>query len=163
MLDQGIPVATVRGWCSPQANGTTPLLAPGPAIRLRARLGRLELDRALAAGADPSASPLLAARAAQLVRRRTRQRLADGLEHIALTVDARRGRFRTPPLRGAVRANRAELMELAATLRRARLVYARGMALLELILIDGTGPAYTDPAGEGLARRLALVADALTR
>jgi hypothetical protein len=55
-----------------------------------------------------------------------------------------------------VLANRTELMELAATLRQGGLLYARGIAILELVLIDGTGPAYTDARGEGLARQLEL-------
>ena len=60
-----------------------------------------------------------------------------------------------------VPAHRGSLLELAGLLRRPELLYARGIALLELILIDGTGPAYTDPSGEGLALQLQLAADAL--
>ncbi len=58
-------------------------------------------------------------------------------------------------------ANRAELMRLAHTLRRGGLLYARGVAILELVLIDGTGPAYTDARGEGLARQLELAGASL--
>ena len=32
-----------------------------------------------------------------------------------------------------------------------------------IILADGTGPAYTDPTGEGLARELALAVQGPTR
>ncbi|MFZ0088751.1 MAG: hypothetical protein WAL63_04540, partial [Solirubrobacteraceae bacterium] len=112
-------------------------------------------------GADPSASPLLAARAAQLVRPTTRSRLAGALERIALSVDAPRGRVRVLPLRTAVRPNCQAMLELAGRLRGNGLVYARGVAVLELVLTDGTGPAYTDPRGEGLARQLQLAAEHL--
>ena len=137
------------------------LLCPGMMTRTAARLRRLELDRALADGADPAGSSLLAARAAQLATPATRYRIAAGLDNIALMADAERGRLRTPPHRGAIRAHRAEMLRLAAILRGSGLLYARGIALLELVLIDGTGPAYTDPRGEGLARQLALAAASL--
>jgi hypothetical protein len=44
----------------------------------------------------------------------------------------------------------------------AAIYYARGIAMLELVLADGTGPAYTDPTGEGPQRRLAPAAPGLT-
>lgn len=68
---------------------TAQLFEPRLLVRLRARACRLTLDRALAAGADPSASPLLAARAAQLVNPSVRQRIAGHLEQFAFTVDGR--------------------------------------------------------------------------
>ena len=40
--------------------------------------------------------------------------------------------------------------------------YAQGIALLELVLCDGTGPAYTDPSGAGLEHQLALAAKVLS-
>lgn len=132
------------------------LFAPSWFDRLRARTRRLALDQALADGADPASSPLLAARAAQLVSRAARDRLAAGLERVALTADAPSGLLRAVPRRSAVAANRTRLVELAAALRRGGPLYARGIAILELVLIDGTGPAYTDARGEGLARQLEL-------
>ncbi len=45
---------------------------------------------------------------------------------MALTVDSQRGRWGILPARDAVRANRAELMELGSTLRHAGLLYAQG-------------------------------------
>ena len=90
-------------------------------VRLRARARRLKLDRALAAGADPSDSPLLAARAAQLVDPSTRQRIAACLEQFAFTADRPPSRVKTLPLRDAVRPNQQALLELARTLRREQL------------------------------------------
>lgn len=141
-----------RPWLEcPQA-----LFEPTLSARLRARSRRLELDHALAEGADPSSSPVLSARAAQLVSRSNRRRLAEALERFALTAEASQGLFRAMPRRQSIAANRGELMRLAHTLRSGGLLYARGIAILELVLIDGTGPAYTDARGEGLARQLEL-------
>ena len=78
------------------------------------------------------------------------------------TADRPRSRVQTLPLRGAVRPNQEALLELARTLRHPQLYYARAIAMLEMILADGTGPAYTDPTGEGPARQLAPVVQGLT-
>jgi hypothetical protein len=162
MLDQSTSTASVGGIRDPALEHSASVLSPNPAIRVIARLRRWELDHALADGADVAARPLLAVRAAQLVSRASRYRIADALERVALMTDADRGWLRTPPRREAVRANRDELLRLAATLRHDELLYARGVARLELVLIDGNGPAYTDPHGERLARQLQLAADALS-
>jgi len=141
---------------------TARLFEPSLGVRLRAQSRRLGLDRALAAGADPSASPLLAARAAQLVDPDTRQRIAASLERFASTMSLPRGRVRTLPLPGAVLRNQDALIELARMLRGDGVSYAQGIALLELVLCDGTGPAYTDPSGAGLEHQLALAAKVLS-
>src|ERR1700744_5085859 len=75
------------------------LFEPRLITRLRARSRRLELDHALAGGADPSPSRLLAARAAQLVASANRYRLARALERLALTADGRPSLFHTVPRR----------------------------------------------------------------
>jgi hypothetical protein len=136
--------------CRARSERTAELFEPRLVVRLRARTRRLKLDRALAAGADPSASPLLAARAAQLVDPSMRQRIAACLEQFALTADRPPSRVKTLPLRGAVRPNQEALLELARTLRHGQLQYARGIAMLELILADG------------LAHQLALAVQGLT-
>ena len=151
-----------RSICRGRSERAAELFEPRLVVRLRARARRLKLDRALAAGADPSASPLLAARAAQLVDPGTRQRIAVCLEQFASTAERPRGRVQTLPLRGAVRPNQETLLKLARTLRHDQLHYARGIAMLELILAAGTGPAYTDPTGDGLAHQLALAVHRLT-
>ena len=161
MVGHNVQTADPYQLRSPWLGHAGTVFAPSALTRLRARRRRLELDRALAEGADPASSPLLAARAAQLVRPASRYRLAAALEHLALTADAPVRLFRASPRRGAVLANRAELMELATTLRRGGLLYARGIAILELVLIDGSGPAYRDARGEGLARQLQLAGSGL--
>lgn len=156
MLGESVQSANTFPLRGPRLGRTGTVFDPSLATRLRARTRRMELDRALAEGADPASSPLLAARAAQLVGRANRYRLAAALEHLALTAEAPLRLWRAAPRRDAVAANRRELMELASTLRRGGLLYARGIAILELVLIDGSGPAYTDARGEGLARQLQL-------
>jgi hypothetical protein len=162
MLDQTAATAGVRGRRNPPSEPADSPLSPSLAIRVLARIRRWELDHALGDGADPAATPLLTARAAQLVSRGGRHRIAAALERMALMVDAERGPLRTLPSRDAVQANRAEILRLAATLRQGGRLNVRGIAVLELILIDGTGPAYTDPRGEGLGRQLRLAADSLS-
>ncbi|MGO9958423.1 MAG: hypothetical protein ACLP50_21060 [Solirubrobacteraceae bacterium] len=135
---------------------STGLLAPGRATRLLARLRRIELDRALAAGADPDSSRQIAARAAQLTSPGARAWIADGLERLAGAADAPAGRARVLPSRVAVRANRAALLELADVLRGGAPLYARGVAMLASVITDGTGAAYTDARGEALTRQLEL-------
>lgn len=134
----------------------TRLLRPSAAVRVAARLGRGTLDRALTYGADPAASPLIAARTAQLGSRSSRARIADGLERLAQSADNPRGRVRILPSRDAVLGNRSELLELAAMLRRDRPLYARGVAMLNVILTDATGPAYTDRSGAALTHQLQI-------
>lgn len=161
MLGQSVQTANTFPVRRPRLGRAGTVWAPSLMTRLGARTRRLDLDRALAKGADPASSPLLAARAAQLVGRANRYRLAAALEHLALTADAPPRLWRTAPRRGAVEANWRQLMDLATTLRQGGLLYARGIAILELVLIDGSGPAYSDARGEGLARQLQLAGAAL--
>jgi hypothetical protein len=161
MLGHGIGSDNTLQIRNPWLECTDRLLQPTLIARVLARGRRFGLDRALAAGADPTSSPLLAARAAQLVRPVTRHRLASALERLALAAEGPSSRFNVIPRRQAMDTNRVALLDLASTLRKGGLLYARGIAMLELVLIDGTGPAYTDPRGEGLARQLELAGASL--
>ena len=122
---------------------------------LGAWVRRRAADAALSDGRDPGCSAVLAARARQLTSRRSRQRTALALERLALTARRRPSRTWVAPSPTAVAANREALLELAAVLRACRPVYAGGVATLELVLRDGSGPVYTDRRGEGLAAELA--------
>ena len=161
MLSHGVGSGNTYSVARPWLNCTQALFEPTLLTRLRARLGRLALDHALAEGADPSSSPLLAARAAQLVSPTARRRLAAALERLVLAGDRPAAQWGAVPRRQAMDTNRQRLLDLAATLRRGGLLYARGIAILELVLIDGTGPAYSDARGEGLARQLELAGASL--
>jgi hypothetical protein len=162
MLAQSPDTITVESFPGSPLQRATRLLTPSTAARIAARLRRGTLDRGLRDGAEPDASPLIAARAAQLSATSTRARIADGLERLAQSADNPRSRARILPSRAAMLANRSELLEIADILRRDRPLYARGVAMLELILTDGAGPAYTDRRGEVLAGQLEIARASLT-
>jgi hypothetical protein len=128
---------------------------PGWLSRVGARIRSRSLDSELVAGADPAASPQLAARAARLTARSTRLRLAGALERLALS-DSERSRTspHVLPFTTAIRANAGELNELGGVLRGTAPVYARGVAMLRLLITDGTGPVYSDRDGRVLADQL---------
>jgi hypothetical protein len=130
------------------------LFCPGVLARAIAHVRGTTLDRKLAAGADPAGSPILAARIAQLTATSRRARIAEGIERITRSPDRSHRRFEVVPSHAAVGVNRERLLELAAWLRRDRPLYARGIAALRLLLVDGTGPVYTDPCGDALRREL---------
>jgi hypothetical protein len=111
------------------------------------------LDRALAAGVDPLTSPALAARAELLLTRRLREAVASSIYQTLkdASVGVPPNSVRVPPARDAVRRNRRELLELAAELRQATDVSARGVAATCLLLGDGSGPLYYE-AEYGLLR-----------
>ncbi len=119
------------------------LLGPTRAMQLAATIRGGALDQALARGADPAASPLLAARASALGSRRVRDGIADGLERLESAARGPRRRWWALEARDAVLANGGELLELARVLRSREPVYARGTAMLHGLLTDGTGPAYS--------------------
>jgi hypothetical protein len=131
-----------------------PTRAPdGPSLMLRARVWRkrLELDAALAGGAEPARSEELELRAKQLVDRKTRNRLASAITRLVRIADGYRAPITTPdpPFRPKqVQDNRSLLVELAERLRGTRSVPLRGMALTSLLLNEGRGPLTTqsDPA-----------------
>jgi hypothetical protein len=162
MLTQSADTVTVESFPGSPLQRATRLLRPSAAVRIAARLRRGALDRGLGDGAEPDASVLTAARAAQLSSASARTRIADGLERLARSAERPRSRARILPSRAAMLANRSALLEIADTLRRDRPLYARGVAMLELILTDGAGPAYTDRRGEVLAGQLEIARARLT-
>ncbi len=128
-------------------------LSPRLRARIAARIHATALDRALAGGVDPAASPALAARAARLTSRRERVALADGLERLLRSAQGRRRRWWALDHHATVLENSSELATLASLRRSERPAYARGIAILNLLLTDGTGPAYRGRAAD-LAQRL---------
>ena len=129
-------------------------LDPGLTARLAARLKGHALDRALIAGADPAATPQLAARAAMLTSASMRREVARGLDRLALGEREALRRWQVRPFRRTSTANAPELRALAARLRGPGPLYARGIAILARLLTEGTGPAYSDRRGDLLAQRL---------
>ena len=119
------------------------------------RAGRL--DRELAAGTSPEASAVLAARAARLTSTEFRRDLAASLRRMlvaagqpARAVAAQRpGLGGARPLRVPVRTPRISqtaprLAELASRLLEPGPVPVRGVAMVTLLLTDGTGPLYRE-------------------
>jgi hypothetical protein len=120
----------------------------GPGLMLRVRVWRkkLDLDAALAGGADPVKSEELELRAKQLVDRKTRERMATAITRLIGVADGRRAAMVTPQspfTPSQVRANRALLLQLAERLRDTGSVALRGMALTSLLLGDARGPLST--------------------
>jgi hypothetical protein len=127
---------------------------PGFTARLAARVRGHALDRALISGADPAATPQLAARAVRLTSASMRREVARGLDRLARDENETRGRWQVLPSRRAAAVNAPELHALATRLRAPGPLYARGIAMLTRLLIEGVGPAYNDARGDLLAQRL---------
>ena len=129
-------------------------LHPPFAARLAARLFARRLDRELIGGADPASRPWLAARAALLTSRSTRDELADGLDVVLTSAQRPPGRAHALPRPAPVLANAALLRELARVLRGPCPLYAAGIARVRRLLTDGTGPMYMSRDGIALEDEL---------
>jgi hypothetical protein len=148
---------TTAGKALPRPGEATPGRAARLRHRLTARWCRQRLDRALAGGADPGSSPVLRARAAALRGRREREALASAIYR--LLKEARRDRssfsVRVPIARDAIELNRPQLLALAAELRQAPTVSARGVAAIRLLVTDGSdSPLYHHAAPRSLSTTL---------
>jgi hypothetical protein len=138
-----------------------------PSLGLRARvwLKNLELDAALAGGANPAQSDELALRAKQLAEPRRRRELAKAVTHLIAIADRNnRAAIVTPypPFRPRqVQANRSLLLELAERLRGQRPHAVRGLAMTSLMLEDGRGPLTTDSNPATLERAVRACLSAL--
>jgi hypothetical protein len=115
------------------------------AVRLRARLHAPSLDRELASGIAPWRSPLHAARALALTGDRNRRGLARSLERLIEHAQRPPGPYRGAvvlPCREQVIEAMAPMLTVAGQLRCAAPVDARGVARLNILLSDGSGPCY---------------------
>ena len=133
---------------------------PGRSSAVWASVRRDHLDCALACGANPATGDLLAVRAAHLTGRRCRAELAESLE-LMTRRDRPPSRFGVEPCTPAVDRNRARMSALADRLRDPAPVYARGVAMLRLLLRDGSGPLYMPGTGVALEHALRETAEAL--
>jgi hypothetical protein len=121
---------------------------PSWRLRVRVRFSADALERRLADGANPLASPALALRARQLVDRRTRRGLAFSIKMIV-----RSAQETTPDPQAAVlydiaavRACQDDLCALADRLLDHDTVAERGVAMTSMLLRDGYGPLYNPNA-----------------
>lgn len=120
-----------------------PARTPGLFLNLRSKLHGISLDRALAEGADPASSPLLARRAAWLTSSRNRHSLANCVGRLIEMSGERRGRSAVVrPHRGELAGAKLPLVRVAALLDTQEPVYCHGVARIQLLLTDATSPLY---------------------
>jgi hypothetical protein len=140
--------ADVLAWLDRDSRGHRWSGGPGPRwplwVRARVRLHRFSLDERLARGADPCSSLELARRAAELCQPKLRRELSADLERAvdAASIPARWPTAAVPVSPRAIAECRPLLLELAERLRCPGPVYARGVALVCLLLRDGGSPLY---------------------
>jgi hypothetical protein len=156
MLTRQAGQAAERQLSTERRGPATHALEPGRLAHLLARARPRALDTALIAGADPSSSRQLAARARLLTSASHRTLLASSIERLTQSAYRPVSRRRVCPCREAVLANAQPLRELATRLRADRPLYARGIAIVDELVSDGTGPIYRGGAA-ALAQRLSVV------
>lgn len=122
-----------------------------------------ELDRQLAAGADPGASALLAIRGERLRSQGHRLCVAAGLARAVRDAEATTRGFSAAvrPDQREVVAAQSVLATLDRRLRAPEPVTAQGVALLESLLTDGTSPLYHPAEPGALGSQLRAAAAAL--
>jgi hypothetical protein len=135
----------------------------GPGTRLVSALRASELDRRLAAGANPDSSALLSLRARQLEKPANRRRLALGLRRrLSASLGAPHPTDRRVPLARAEIRQSAELIEeLAALLEAPQPADPQGIAQASVLIGEGNSPLYRQSQRGVLAPALRRVIDSL--
>jgi hypothetical protein len=112
----------------------------------RVWLRRASLDRSLAAGTDPAASPELERRARQLASARFRAGLAASIQNVidAAEEPPRALSAAVPLRRRAILTERPLLLQLAEDLHSGDELKPRGIALVERLLTDGGSALYSE-------------------
>ena len=132
--------------------------------RLECRLLADRLDRTLAAGIRPEVDVLLALHAQRLVRVDTRLDLAASLERLLYAASRPRSAF-SPVHSMAVLSRVAEaapdIESLVDHLRACVPVSARGVALVRMLLRDGSGPLFRYESTDDLAAQVRQAVAAL--
>ena len=133
--------------------------------RLRLRVRREELDRKLAAGADPHRHDDLGHRAEELTGTEERLRIARAIDRVIKDVCASPPpppRSVAAPGRPAVRACVPRLRAIAGRLRSDHTIPAAGVARAALLVDEATSPLFAATTTEDALRHLlAEVAGAL--
>ena len=112
-----------------------------------------DLDRQLAAGADPMRSDELSLRVGQLGSATTRARLACALRGAVASADRPPDPLRMPAAlirRGEIRANRELLLELAETLCAGRPLGVEGLAMTSLLIKYASSPLFHKDASRSV-------------
>jgi hypothetical protein len=130
--------------------------------RVRSRLRAAELDRRLAAGADPDQDVVLALHARRLLDPVYRRKLAGSLRRSAAMAGVRQSAGSPRPAIPVHVAHCAPLLEaLADRLSGDGVVAPRGVAAVRLLLTEGDGPLYATRRRGGLHAAIAAALDAL--
>jgi hypothetical protein len=146
--------------------------SPGPSLglRLRTRFSQDRLDHELASGADPTSSPELTLRAAQLQSRAVRSRHANAIVGmLGRAYEPNLGRFTVTgeQQHAEIREYADNLRALVARLRDDRPIDIQGAAMTALLVNDRSSPLHrAGDQGLGsavLSARLALDRSAQTR
>ena len=134
-----------------------------PRTRLTARLRSWTLDSRLASGACPDSTAALSLRAHSLIGGSTRQRLANALRRLVREAQRPPDPFLrgVPICRDEILRARAGLEELADQLLDPMPVDARGVAMVRLLLADGSSPIYHRCRDGDLEQALQQALDAL--
>jgi hypothetical protein len=121
------------------------MTASGPIQPIQVWLRRGSLDRSLAAGEDPAASPALSRRARQLTSRRNRAGLAASIRNLLdAAEEGPRGFTAAVPIqRREILRERQLLLQLVENLESQDELKPRGIALVERLITDGASPVYT--------------------
>jgi hypothetical protein len=132
-------------------------------VELIVRWPAAELDRQLAEGASPDAGAALTVRARRITGTRGRARVAGGLARVRRDAHASRLGFSAAvrPHRGEVLAARTVLDALERRLRARERVAAQGVALLRVLLTDGSIALYQPGEAGALGSELRAAAAAL--
>ena len=134
-------------------------------LQLRARFASQRLDRLMARGTSPEESPLLAARARQLVDADARDRLAASVERLVALANenphALVGPARAPFGAKRVLSNRLLFGRIAEILRQSRPPAVRGIAMTSVLLRDNASALYANDSPGDLREVLNGIADAL--
>ena len=133
--------------------------------RLRARRMAWRLDRDLASGAAPESTCERALHARRLVAPSNRRSLARSIQRVQLAAEPTvRSRLPGLPLcRDRVRRAAAELDAVKERLVASRPLPARGIAMLRVLLGDGSGPLYQPGSRDDLRSQLTEIVTALAQ
>jgi hypothetical protein len=124
-------------------------------VRMRARLGARRLDRRLAAGADPDATPELRRRARRLSGVEARHHLAEVLDRIRSEAGGERRPFESasPLAREAIRGCPAEIEAIIDRLKGDTAPPPRGIARVALLVHDPPSPLLHPETSEVQLRK----------
>jgi hypothetical protein len=133
------------------------------ADRLAALLRSTALDRGLAEGQSPDASPALSVRARVLLSPRSRRRTARALRQMPRFLEPAPAAIHARTIAGEQSAAAAfAVEELAQRIEGETPVDVRGVAMTRVLLANGAGSVYCHVPADGLLRAVSQALGALT-